>query len=141
MPAIAPVSFARISGPYEYDDRLPTKASTAIAVGDVLDCPSTGLQGADAGDSVVALALQAKAVGDATQDSILTLLLFGERQKFYGIAEAGAFDREDDGGQTRDLNSPDGIAANTSSQNDWLVLYVLDADEAVGRFVNLKAVA
>jgi len=129
------VSFSRASGPYDFDDNYATKASTAIAVGDVLDDAGSGLQGANAGDALIALALNTKAVGDATQDGILTMLLYGGRAKFYGEAEAGTFVRGTD--IKCDLNSPNGLDGDTASSNDFLIEKIISTTQAVGYFLNI----
>lgn len=129
------VSFSRVSGPYDFDDGYATKASTAIAVGDALDDAGNGLQGADAGDALIALALQAKAASVAAQTGIQTLLLYGGRAKFYGVAEAGTFVRGTD--IKCDLNSPNGLAGDTASSNDWLFENFLSTTTCRGYFLNV----
>lgn len=135
MPGIAPITFCRISGPYEYNDVFPTKASTAIDVGDALK-ENTGLAPATTDTEIVALALQAKASSVSAQTSILTMIIL-DRAKFYGVAEAGTFVRETDGAKAVDLNSADGLDADATTNKDWLVYQVLTTTEAIGKFTHL----
>lgn len=128
------VSFSRYSGPYELDNRLPTKASTVLEVGDVLK-DDTGLAPATSDSELLGLCLQARA-SVANQDSIMIMLIL-DRAKFYGAAESGTFDREDDGGLGRDLASADGIAADVNTNKDFLVSFVLSTTQAVGKFTHL----
>lgn len=130
------ISFSRISGPYELDDRMPTKASTVLAVGDALK-EDTGLGPATSDAEIVALALQDR-VSVANQTPIQTLIIL-DRAKFYGVAEAGTFVSTSDANIACDLNSADGLAADTSSNKDWIVMYVLSTTQAVGKFTHLAS--
>lgn len=129
------VSFSRFSGPYELDDVKPTKASTALEVGDALE-EDTGLAPAESDDEIHGIALQAKASSVSAQTSIQTLVIL-PRAKFYGEAEAGTFVRATDGNTAVDLNSADGLAADTTTNKDWLVLAVLSTTQAIGQFTHL----
>lgn len=129
------ISFCRYSGPYELDDRAPTKASTALAVGDAL-IEDTGLSVAVSDGEIQGIALQAKAVGVTAQTPIMVLQIL-PRAKFYGAAESGTFVTATDGNTFVDLASADGLAADTSTNDDWLVKFVLSSSEAVGQFTHL----
>ena len=130
------VSFSRWSGPYDYDKLLPTKASAAIDIGDALK-DDTGLAGLTTGVQAVAIALQAKLVGDATQNSILTMLLNNGRTKLYGSAETGTLVKATDAGHRVDISSPDGLAADVTTKGDFFVNQVLSTLTGVGKLVIL----
>lgn len=129
-----PVSFCRVSGPYEYDDRAPTKASTVIAVGDALE-QDTGLAPAESDDEIHGIALEGRA-SIADQAPILIMLIL-DRAKFFGLAETGTFVSTTDGNSYVDLNSADGLAADTNTNHDWYVNYVLSTTAAIGQFTHL----
>lgn len=129
------VSFCRYSGPYEYDDRLPTKASTALAIGDALK-NDTGLAPATSDSEIWGIALQAKASSVSAQTPILIMLLVSDRAKIYGEAEAGTFVLATDYPGFCDLNSADGLAADTDSAHDWQNLFLLTTTQGVGRFTH-----
>tara|TARA_Y100000310_G_scaffold26154_3_gene24971 strand:+ start:5342 stop:5764 length:423 start_codon:yes stop_codon:yes gene_type:complete len=127
------VSFSHYSGPKgDYDNRKPTKASTAIAIGDAV-MEDTGFSPATTGNKVYAIALEAKAVGDTSQDPILTQSVFIARAKFFGTREAGTLDADDINDRV-DLQSPDGFDADDTTNGDLLLDARLDADSAVLQF-------
>ena len=127
------VSFSRISGPYELDNRRPSKASTVIEVGDALE-DDTGLAPAESDDEIFGICLEARAsVANQTGFQYLVIL---DRAKFYGLAEAGTFVNTTD--TFCDFNSADGLAADTNSNHDWQVCYVLSTTESVGKFTHIS---
>ena len=126
------VSFSRISGPYELDDRRPSKASTVIEVGDALE-DDTGLAPAESDDEIFGIALQARA--SAANQTGFQYLIILDRAKFYGEAEAGTFVNTTD--TFCDLNSADGLAADTNTNHDWEIAYVLSTSQSVGYFTHL----
>ncbi len=129
------VSFCRYSGPYEYDDRLPTKTSTALNVGDAL-ANDTGLAPAATDNEIWGIALQAKSSAVATQASILIMVCL-DRAKFYGEAESGTFVLATDFPGACDLNSADGLAADAATNKDFQNLFLLSSSQAVGKFTHL----
>lgn len=128
------ISFSRFSGPYELDSTRPTKASTVIAIGDAL-ADSIGLTPAATNNEIHGLALQDRA-SVANQTAILTLIIL-PRAKFFGLAEVGTFVHATDVNTAVDLNSADGLAANTTTNKDWLVRKVLSTTQAIGQFTHL----
>lgn len=128
------VSFCRYSGPYEYDDRLPTKASTVLAIGDALS-NSTGLQPASTDEEIWGIALNNR-VSVANQTPILIMLLVSDRAKFYGEAESGTFVLATDFPGFCDLASADGLAADVNTNHDFQNLFLLSTTQAVGRFTH-----
>ncbi len=128
------ISFCRYSGPYEYDNRLPTKASTIIAVGSALS-NSTGLQGASSDDEIWGVALQARA-SIADQAPIMIMLLTSDRTKFYGEASAGTFVLGTDFPGFCDLASATKLGADTNTNHDWQNLFLLSTTQGVGKFTH-----
>lgn len=126
------VSFSRISGPYELDDRRPSKASTVIEVGDALE-DDTGLAPAESDDEIFGIALQARA--SAANQTAFQYLVILDRAKFYGEAESGTFVAITD--TFCDLASADGLAGDTNSNHDWEICYVLSTTQSVGYFTHL----
>lgn len=128
------VSFSRYSGPYELDDTMPTKSSQVIAAGDALT-DSTGLAPAATDNEIHGIALQAR-VSVANQTPIQIMIIL-DRTKFYGEAESGTFVHASDVNVPVDLASADGLAADVSTNDDWLVRKVLSTTQAIGQFTHV----
>lgn len=129
------VSFSRYSGPYELDNRLPTKASTALEAGEALR-NNTGLAPATSDSEIWAIALQDRA-SVANQTAIQVMLIL-DRAKFYGEAEAGTFVLATDYPGFCDFNSADGLAADTDTNHDWQNAFLLSSTTGVGKFTHLS---
>lgn len=133
-----PVSFSRFSGPYEYDDRQLTKASTAIAVGNALR-ENTGLAPAISGSEIFGIAMQAKASSVSAQTPILIMWAYPNRTRFYGARGSGTLSAADVNTRV-DLSSEAALACDVTTNKDFLLTVRLSADEAVGMFSNTVTV-
>ena len=80
--------------------------------------------------------MQTKASSVVARTPILVMFMFG-RTKTYGEAEAGTFVTATDVPNAVDLNSADGLAADTTTNKDWLPFIVLSSTSAVGKFTHL----
>ena len=128
------VSFCRYSGPYELDNRLPTKTSTAIDAGDALE-NDTGLAPAETDDEIWGIALVDRA--SAANQTAIQIMLILDRAKFYGAAESGTFVLTTDYPGFCDFNSADGLLADTNTAHDWQNLFLLSSTEGIGKFTHI----
>lgn len=124
-----PVSFSKWSGAYELDDRWNTTASATIDVGDALENDTT-LATAESGDKICAVALEAKASSDNTTDPIQYMIVYPGKTKFFATREAGTLTAADERKRC-DLNSPDGLAVDTTTNGDCFIYAFLDSDSCV----------
>lgn len=129
-----PVSFSKISGPYELDDRWLTKASTQIDVGDAMK-EDTGLAPATSGAKVLAVALEEKSSAVAAQTPIQYMLVYPGRTKFFGTRESGTLTQAEEK-TFLDLASADGFAGDVSTNDDLFIYARLDADSAIVQFAD-----
>ena len=125
--------FVYASGPWELDRTGATVASTAIAVLDALEQDSGQLSPAATNEEIVGVALEAKASGDATTNPVQILFATFGRTKFRAPREAGTLAAADRYLRV-DLNSADGLDADTTTNGDFAVYARIDADTALGCF-------
>lgn len=123
--------FLYCGGPYELDQPLTTD-STAIGLMDAVESESGRINPADAGDKIVGVALESQGAA-TTGNTVQTLLIQTGRTRFLGPRESGTLAVADV--RTRiDLASPDGLAADVTTNGDYFVERRVDADTAKGVF-------
>jgi hypothetical protein len=125
--------FIQKSGPYELGTSSPTVASTLIDAADALEEDSGQLSPAASAEFIVGVALQTKLAANATTDAIQVLYCYSQRTKFWANAEAGTFVAADIHTSV-DLNSADGVAANTTTNGDFYVVGFTLANTGFGVF-------
>ena len=120
--------FRYYSGPYEVRDVLST--ADAIVAGDALENDSGSMSPAATSERILGVSME----GNASAAIMMsTLLVVPTNTKFIGPREAGTLG-VGDLFDYWDLNSADGLAYDTSTNDDFFLLERLSADLGVGFF-------
>lgn len=112
-------------------------ASEAKSVGDVLTHTSGAdtLELAAAGGTFVAVYMDADRDSSLTDTPYKSVMLITPDSQWYFVREAGTLTAADVGADV-DLNSADGLAVDTSTNDDFHIDGVIDANTGWGRFNN-----